>query len=90
MSCKVTLLFLFGLLKLRVLSLVIVLVTSPSNTHGAGQKDVITYPQRERPREYVRLRPSALGEGTGVAAQSVETCRVCQVTARKSASKSSS
>eukprot|EP00983_Pelagomonas_calceolata_P131834 1161814-Pelagomonas_calceolata.AAC.8 len=39
-----------------------------------------------RPREYVWLRPSALGEGTGVAAQSVVSYRVCQVSARKSAS----
>eukprot|EP00983_Pelagomonas_calceolata_P046598 1140259-Pelagomonas_calceolata.AAC.2 len=28
---------------------------------------------RECPREYVQLRPSALGEGTGVAARSVVT-----------------
>eukprot|EP00983_Pelagomonas_calceolata_P072877 1151913-Pelagomonas_calceolata.AAC.2 len=39
------------------------------------------------PCEYVRLRPPALGEGTGVAAQSVVMYRVCQVPARKSASK---
>eukprot|EP00983_Pelagomonas_calceolata_P077761 1154001-Pelagomonas_calceolata.AAC.2 len=49
-----------------------------------------TFSLARTPREYVRLRPSALGEGIGVAAQSVVTYRVSQDPARKSASKSSS
>eukprot|EP00983_Pelagomonas_calceolata_P107714 1159377-Pelagomonas_calceolata.AAC.9 len=67
----------------------------PSQTKSMGSFAVSEGRERqwlvlERPSEYVRLRPAALGEGTGVAAQSVVTCHACQVPARKSSSRSSS
>eukprot|EP00983_Pelagomonas_calceolata_P078750 1154358-Pelagomonas_calceolata.AAC.16 len=46
-------------------------IYTPTHTQEDCVKSGLGCHTRERPREYVRLRPSALGEGTGVAAQSV-------------------